>query len=336
VRRRRRSRGRAAALLGGAAGLAYLGASYLASRRFARALLSPTALGPIAQDRERFLSSLRGAAGRAETFTHEGDPRDPARLVCTFATPGDPASRPTVLFLHGKGGNAAEWQVDALRALAMGANVLAPDLRGHGESGGRLVTYGLLESTDLSRGVSAAAGRFGIDPGCLGVHGCSAGATVALAFASGNPAVRALWLESPYSDPRTMARHYLRRMTGLPPALLAVAAHFAFRRAGAALAARLGRPRGARVPLPDPLAAARKLACPVMLVYGRRDELVPPAFVSRLLEALPSSSEAWQVEGAGHCHHADEAQAVCPELYSRRWILFFRRNLFPTIPSSSS
>ena len=118
-------------------------------------------------------------------------------LAAVFASRGDAGARPTILFLHGKGGNAAEWQPDALRALGQGYNVLLPDLRAHAPSGGRFVTYGFLEKEDLASLVAAARSRFGIDAERLGSHACSAGSTVALEFAADRPEVRALWIESP-------------------------------------------------------------------------------------------------------------------------------------------
>src|SRR6202162_1011017 len=163
------------------------------------------------------------------------------------ASPGRAAAgRPTLLFLHGKGGNAAEWRPEALRALACGYNVLLPDLRGHGQSGGRFVTHGFLEKEDLANAIACARDRHGIDSGRLGVHGCSAGPALAIEFAADRYGVRALWLESPYADAKAMARHYLSRATGLPPWLLGLTSHFPVGGAGAPLG-----------PGPFPRAAAR-------------------------------------------------------------------------------
>src|SRR5450830_1657699 len=103
-----------------AGGAAYLGASYLAAAALSEALISPAGLSPAKADRGGFLAALRSASASVEEFESRGDPRDPARLRSTFATPGDAGNRTTLIFLHGKGGNAAEWRPDAVAALAAG------------------------------------------------------------------------------------------------------------------------------------------------------------------------------------------------------------------------
>src|SRR5512142_3457147 len=94
---------------GAAAGGAYVAGSYAAAVALGDALISPVGLAPGRDDRTAFLSTLRGEAELAEEFIHPGDPRDPVELVCTFASPGGAGRRATLLFLHGKGGNATEW-----------------------------------------------------------------------------------------------------------------------------------------------------------------------------------------------------------------------------------
>ena len=214
-----------------------------------------------------------------------------------------------------------EWRPDAFRALELGYNVLVPDLRGHPPSGGDFVTYGYLEREDLENALAAGRERFGLDASRLGIHSCSAGSTIALEFAAGREGVRALWLESPYADPREMAAHYLSLSTGLPRWLLAPVA----RRAVATAVSRIRRELGSSgdaVPDFDPLRAAAGIRGRICVVYGERDRLVPPQFVQRLVEALPPGSAVWN-PAAGHCHHADEPAQTFPEEYDLRWRKFF-------------
>ncbi len=314
------------ALLAG--GAAYVGGSYLAARFLSRRLISPEGLGPTLVDREDLLEALRAAGARVADFRHSGSRLDPAALAAIYASPGPPEGRPAILFLHGKGGCAAEWQPDALRALSQGYSVLLPDLRAHAPSGGAFVTYGVLEKEDLALAIEAARSRFGLDASRLGVHACSAGSTVALEFAAGRSDVRAVWLESPYADPLEMARHYLAVSTGLPRWMLALTTHWALRMAVAHIRRQLGVRRedadGGRV---DPVRSLGRIAAPVCLVYGDRDELVPPRFTERLEAQLPDGSAVWKAPGAGHCHHENEAEMVLKEEYERRWREFFRKNL---------
>jgi pimeloyl-ACP methyl ester carboxylesterase len=256
---------------------------------------------------------------------HRGSPRLPVELSATFASPGEPERRATILFLHGKGGNASEWRPDALRALDLGYNVLLPDLRAHGRSGGTLFTLGFLEKEDLALTLAAARDSFGIDLERVGLHGCSAGSTVALEFAAGRSGVRAIWLESPFAEAREMARHYLSRATHVPAALLTLTTRWAVARAVAKVRRELGAERtGPGLERLDPLAAVARVAAPILLVHGERDRLVPARFTRRLGAALPPRSAVWNVAGAGHCHHDDEPAATAKKAYARKWEEFFR------------
>ena len=313
-----------------AAGGAFVGVSYAVARVLASRLISSTGLGPTAARREDLIAALRAAGATVSDFTHRGSSRDPVELAAVFATPGEPATRATILFLHGKGGNSGEWTPDAVRAAAAGYNVLVPDLRAHAPSGGAFTTYGFLEREDLANAVAAARERFGADTDRLGVHGCSAGSTVALEFAARRPEVRALWIESPWADAREMARHYLAIATGAPRWALGLTTSFAVARALGTIRRGLALPRGyGDVRRVDPIRSAREALGPICLVHGDRDALVPPRFAARLEAALPPGSRIWRAEGAGHCHHDDEAEKIVPELYARRWTEFFAKNLPP-------
>ncbi|MGH9318064.1 MAG: alpha/beta hydrolase [Thermoanaerobaculia bacterium] len=324
----RSKKGQRAAWLSLLSGGLYAGGSWFAARALADRLISPEGLAPATEGRENLIAALRETGAFVADYRHRGSARDPVELAAVFASSGEPQRRPTILFLHGKGGNAAEWRPDALRALRLGYNALLPDLRGHRPSGGSLVTYGFLEKEDLANSLNAARERFGLDPTRLGLHGCSAGSTVALEFAADNVAVRALWLESPYAEPRAMARHYLSLATGLPPWLLGLTARWAVRHAIARVRRELALGKAEKgLDRVDPLAAVARVRASVCLVYGEEDELVPPRFAERLATALPPGSSVWRAAKAGHCHHENEPARVVAQEYERRWREFFQKSL---------
>jgi len=300
--------------------------SFLASRALAERLLSPRGLEPAPppERHDDFVAALEKTVPIVAEVRHTGSPRLPVALSATFASAGDPGKRPTLLFLHGKGGAASEWEPDALRALRLGYNVLVPELRGHGRSGGAVFTMGFLERDDVALALDAARSTFGLDADRIGIHSCSAGSSVALEFAAGRTGVRAIWLESPFAEPREMARHYLARATGIPAPLLTLASRWAVAAAAARLRADLGEEtRSGSIELFDPLRAVVRVTAPILLVHGEADRLVPPRFTRRLAAALPPHSAVWNAPGAGHCHHADEPQAVARRAYERRWEEFF-------------
>ncbi|MCM3875731.1 MAG: alpha/beta hydrolase, partial [Thermoanaerobaculia bacterium] len=242
----------------------------------------------------------------------------PARLSVHFATPGRPETRGTVLFLHGKGGCGAEWTPDTVRALGLGFNVLVPELRGHPPSTGARITYGILETVDLERLLELAAARFGVKRARLGIDGCSMGALLALHLAAAAPPA-ALWLQAPFADMKEMAAHYLHRATGLPAFLFALPVRILVRR--------IARTEGLDLSQADPVRAARRVTCPTVVVHGEEDGLVPIRFAPRVYEALAGEKTFWRVPRCGHCHHADEPQALRQAEYERRWTEFFRPRL---------
>jgi pimeloyl-ACP methyl ester carboxylesterase len=306
---------------------AFIGGSWLLARALARRLISPQGLAPPPTRREDLLSALRAASARVrvEDLRFSGAEADPVELAAVFASPDASGGRGTIVFLHGKGGNAAEWTPDAVRSIEQGFSVLVPDLRGHPPSGGDFVTYGLLERDDLRRAL-AAAGRYGLDPSRVAIHSCSAGSWIALAWAAeAEKRVRGLWLESPFADAREMARHYLAILSGLPPWVLGLTTRLAVSRALGAIRRSLAATGGAPSPPLDSLAAVERVRAPIQLVYGERDQLVPPRFTARLVDALPPGSGVWSPSGAGHCHHDDQPANVAVEEYRARWTAFFDR-----------
>ncbi|MDQ5872811.1 MAG: alpha/beta fold hydrolase, partial [Acidobacteriota bacterium] len=122
--------------------------------------------------------------------------------------------------------------------------------------------------------------------------------------------------------------------TGIPAPLLTLATRWAVSANVARVRRDLGLdPSAGGLEKADPLTAIASVRCPVALVYGGADRLIPPRFVERLIEALPPGSEVFRAEGAGHCHHPDEAAQVARVEYERRWRSFFARHL-PVSPLS--
>ena len=305
-------------------------------RQLVKLFLGSSALAPTSATRRDLLEGVRGAAGPrgiVDELTHAGDPRDPAQLAALFASPGEPAHRATVLFLHGKGGCGAEWRPDAVRALQLGYNILIPELRGHPPSTGTTITYGLLEKVDLSLLIAEAKKRHAIDAARLGIDACSMGTLVALQFvaeksASAPESVRALWLQSPFGDLPAMAVHYVHRATSLPERVVRWATLLAL--------GEIERTTGLELSSVDPIAAAARVICPTMVIHGESDNLVPIRFAPAVYEALAGPKEFWRVPRCGHCHHPDEPQALRRAEYTGRWSGFFGTHLPPEMAAATA
>src|SRR5882724_11957334 len=109
----------------------------------------------------------------------------------------------TVILLHGQVDNRAGMLGYAGLFLPHGFNTLIPDFRAHGESGGKLATYGLREADDLRRWLDWVAGA---QPGGrIFGFGESMGAAILLQSLSVESHFCAVVAESPYASFREIA-----------------------------------------------------------------------------------------------------------------------------------
>lgn len=92
-------------------------------------------------------------------------------------------SAPAVIMVHGKGGNKSGLLHLARIVNSKGYHVLLPDLRGHGESGNALMTFGLDEAKDLETIYDSLKRRGNIDSSRVCVYAQSMGSAASvLAF----------------------------------------------------------------------------------------------------------------------------------------------------------
>jgi len=183
------------------------------------------------------------------------------------------------------------------RLTRRGFDVIAYDSRAHGQSDGDTCTYGFFEKLDLRRVMDT------LRPGPIVLIGSSLGAAVALQAAVGQPRVVGVVAAEAFSDLRTIA-------TERAPAYLpAWTIRQAFR-----VAEQQGRFDVARV---SPVAAARALRIPVLLIHGADDHDTSPEHSQRLLAALGGPKRLILVANAGH-NQAVSGVGVWSEI--ERWL----------------
>ena len=175
----------------------------------------------------------------------------------------------TVLWFHGNAGNISH-RLDNLRLLHdhVGASVLLFDYRGYGRSAGRPTERGLYE--DASGALAHLRSRPGVAHSPIIYFGRSLGAAVATELA-----VRAhpsgLILETPFTSVQDMAAEIL-------PAPLAALLPPSF----------------------DTLTRIARVRCPVLVIHGDCDEVVPYAQGRRVFDAAPEPKSLLTVAGAHH------------------------------------
>lgn len=189
---------------------------------------------------------------------------DGVRLHAWYAPP--PQAAPVLVWSHGNGGNIAGREEVLLALRARGLGVLAYDYRGYGRSGGRPTEAGVYRDGEAAYDSERARGTPATRIVCFGE---SLGGAVSIRLASERPCA-GVALVSTFTTLGDVARtHYG------PLAVLA----------------------GTRF---DSVGRIGKLAVPVFIAHGDRDEIVPFALGERLFAAAPEPKRFLRVAGAHH------------------------------------
>jgi 2,6-dihydroxypseudooxynicotine hydrolase len=200
-----------------------------------------------------------------------------------------------VIMIPGLDSVKEELQATAEHMLRRGLAVIAIDGPGQGEA-----EYEFPIEPAYERVVTAVAdylkGRDDVDPDRIGVFGVSLGGYYAARSAAYEPRVRAaVELAGPY-------RFDLDWDT-LPGQTRATFQH----RSGAASQAE-ARERAAALTLED---AAARITCPLLVVHGGRDRLIPAYHAERLAREAPGAELMLYPDGShGVTNHAFESRAA--------------------------
>lgn len=197
-----------------------------------------------------------------------------------------PSSRRGVVLLHGNGTTRAQMTARAKLLRSWGYAVLAYDARGHGESGGSLVSVGWHEQHDLFAALDFLRRRGCREIGCIGVS--QGGATIALA-AEKIADVRWVTLESVYPDISTALDRRFRSAVHLPGWL-----------AGIFMMPIAEWRLGVSANQIAPVKTVHALRCPVLVISGDRDGYTTAADTEILFEAASAPKYLWLVPGAAH------------------------------------
>lgn len=208
--------------------------------------------------------------------------------------PCAPAEGRCVILLHGY----ADAKVGAIAWAPLwhelGFNILAIDLRAHGESQGTYSTGGYWEQHDVSQVINELRAQRPADTQRLVLFGASLGATVAVATAALRDDLSAIVLDSPYNDFRDAAMAQMDRL-GAPGRPFQVAA--------LRLAEKLSHADFAEVRLLDLLAKTR---APVLAILPEKDPLTAGEIRQQIESAIGerasrgSADQTWVVPDCDH------------------------------------
>ena len=192
---------------------------------------------------------------------------------------------------------------------AQGYAVLMIDLQSHGESDGRRITFGYLESRDVSGALELLGKEV---PGVpIGVIGQSLGAA-AFVLAKDRPPVSAVVLESMYPTIDQAVADRLRLHLGfLGPALAPI------------FEVLLQPQLGITAADLRPIDRMGELGAPVLIVGGTRDQHTTRQETEAIFAAASQPKELWLVAGAAHVDLHDFAK----EEYEHRISAHFAKYL---------
>jgi len=174
---------------------------------------------------------------------------------------GAPGGLGTVVILHGLTESKASFPYfgAAKRLANKGYDVVLPDLRAHGRSGGKYVTFGAKEKYDVKTVMDALLREGAVrEPIC--VFGVTLGAATAIQYAAIDPRCKKVFAMTPYKDVRSLARRRLLMLSDKD-------FQAALKKAGTM--AKFDPDEASSV------AAAGKLKVPLLLVHGMLDVSVP-------------------------------------------------------------
>lgn len=213
------------------------------------------------------------------------------------------SSRATVVLIHGY----ADAKVGALAWAPMlhnlGLNILAIDLRAHGESDGKFCTGGVREREDVSQVIDRLRIDHPDETQKLILFGISLGGAVSIGVAAQRDDVDAVICDSLYTSFGRAARVHGERIAAPARSLHFIAIKIAASRAGVDFGS------------VNPIDLISLIRCPIFLVFGENDAFVSQIDRNALKQLLFARSNpndrSWTADRADHVL----ALAVEPEEY---------------------
>lgn len=215
---------------------------------------------------------------------------DGLRLHAKYYHQADGA--PLTIFMHGyRGGALRDGNGAFIMSWRRGYNVLMVDQRAHGQSEGKVMTFGIKERFDCLRWIQYTNERFGQKIPIV-LMGISMGAsTVMLASALDLPKnVKCVLADCGFSSPKEIIQSVIRSI-GLPVAL----AYPVVRLSGRIFA-------GIDIEDEDAscVEAVRNSKVPILFIHGDGDDFVPCHMSQTCYEACGQQKRILLVKGAGH------------------------------------
>jgi uncharacterized protein len=213
-------------------------------------------------------------------------------LASWIVEPRSGSSKGTVVLLHGVRMDKRSLEPMAAALSDAGFRTVLVDLRGHGESDGRYLTYGASEAADISALLDALDSS-GQRLGPVGVYGFSYGGAVAIDLGARDRRITTVVAVSPFASLREVVADYRHKY--LPSAVNLLPDAW-FQGAVDAAAGWAGFDPDAS----GPVHSIAKTQGPLLLIHGDADTQVPLRHSRALVQASAGRAQLVVVPGATH------------------------------------
>jgi uncharacterized protein len=199
-----------------------------------------------------------------------------------------PGARRSIVILHGWGGNAELMLPIAVPFQRAGLNVLLFDARNHGTSDSDTFSSLPRFAEDLGMAIAWLKRHHPHRADCIVVLGHSVGAGAALFEASRNPEISAVISIAAFAHPARVTEAYVRHLH-LPRIVTRLIIRY------------VEWLIGHRFDTIAPMNTVGRITCPVLLVHGREDRVVPIEDARCILASREAPEvRLLEIDGAGH------------------------------------
>jgi fermentation-respiration switch protein FrsA (DUF1100 family) len=271
----------------------------------------------------------RPVTGRArymamvETYSNSGgedvavDTTYQVKLKGWYVQPKD-WNHEAVILLHGVSDDREGVAGYSVMFLKVGYAVLLPDSRAHGESGGAIASYGVMERYDVAAWAVWLHQRM---HGCTYLFGESMGAAIGLQAMTVSRGICAVVVESPFSTFREIAQDRVAQDTGIGRSFTRIVGDPMLE--AALLYVRLRY--GVNLTNAQPKTSVAASRVPTLLIAGDADQNIAPKHAIAIMRTAPPQDVLWEVPNADH----GGAVRVAGAEFERRVLGWFASHQIP-------
>ena len=202
--------------------------------------------------------------------------------------PASSPERPVVVICHGLGANKQNFLPVADIVHGLDYNAVIFDFRGHGDSDGRTITFGVKESQDVKAAVDFARSRHPSSK--LYGLGYSMGGAALVRMAAEQGGFDKIVVDSSFARAENVALHSMLWYFGpLKQPMWSAGRFWGWAFTGVDMAEN------------NPEELIGQLSnCPVLFIHGTTDNMIPSTESVRLQKVAGTKAQLWLVDGMGH------------------------------------